>query len=91
MARLIYSAITSLDGYIEDAAGRFGWGVPDEEAHAFINDLARRAARPAVRTGERHPVWCASCWSRSTVRGGDGLARWVRLPAAHCRCRCSPR
>jgi len=41
MARLIYSAITSLDGYIEDVAGRFGWGVPDEKAHAFINDLAR--------------------------------------------------
>ena len=37
MARLISSAITPLDGYIEDAAGRFGWGVPDEEAHAFIN------------------------------------------------------
>jgi dihydrofolate reductase len=41
MARLIYSAITSLDGYIEDGEGRFDWGVPDEEAHAFINDLAR--------------------------------------------------
>jgi dihydrofolate reductase len=41
MARLIYSAITSLDGYIEDADGRFDWGVPDEETHAFINDLAR--------------------------------------------------
>ena len=41
MARLIYLAITSLDGYIEDAHGRFDWGVPDEEAHAFINDLVR--------------------------------------------------
>jgi dihydrofolate reductase len=41
MARLIYTAITSLDGYIEGPDGRFEWGVPDEEAHAFINDLAR--------------------------------------------------
>jgi len=41
MARLIYMAITSLDGYIEDATGGFDWGVPDEEAHAFINDLQR--------------------------------------------------
>jgi dihydrofolate reductase len=41
MAELNYLAITSLDGYIEDADGRFDWGVPDEEVHAFINDLAR--------------------------------------------------
>ena len=41
MAKLIYSAITSLDGYIADADGRFDWAEPDEEVHAFINDLAR--------------------------------------------------
>ncbi|HEY0392835.1 MAG TPA: dihydrofolate reductase family protein [Solirubrobacterales bacterium] len=39
MTRLIYSFIASLDGYIEDAGGRFEWGVPNEEAHAFINEL----------------------------------------------------
>jgi hypothetical protein len=33
VARLIYSAITSLDGYIEDANGEFGWAAPDEEVH----------------------------------------------------------
>jgi len=38
---LIYSAITSLDGFIEDAAGGFGWAAPDEEVHAFVNDLER--------------------------------------------------
>ena len=43
MARLIYSAITSLDGFVADEAGNFDWAVPDEEAHAFINDLERRA------------------------------------------------
>jgi len=38
---LIYSAIASLDGYVADEAGDFGWAVPDEEVHAFINDLDR--------------------------------------------------
>lgn len=41
MAHLIYSAITSLDGYIEDVDGRFDWAMPDEEVHSFINDLER--------------------------------------------------
>ena len=41
MAKLIYSAITSLDGYIEDAEGTFDWAEPDEEVHAFVNDLER--------------------------------------------------
>jgi dihydrofolate reductase len=41
MAKLIYSAIMSLDGYIEDAEGNFDWSAPDEEAHQFINDLER--------------------------------------------------
>jgi dihydrofolate reductase len=41
MAKLIYSAIASLDGYIEDQDGRFGWAVPDGEVHGFINDLQR--------------------------------------------------
>jgi dihydrofolate reductase len=41
MAALIYSAIASLDGYIEDEDGKFDWAEPDEEVHAFINDLER--------------------------------------------------
>ena len=41
MAKLIYSAITSLDGYIADRDGNFGWAKPDEEVHSFVNDLAR--------------------------------------------------
>ena len=41
MARLIYIAITSLDGYVADDEGGFEWAVPDEEVHAFVNDLAR--------------------------------------------------
>jgi dihydrofolate reductase len=41
VAKLIYFAITSLDGYVADEDGNFDWAVPDEEVHAFINDLAR--------------------------------------------------
>jgi dihydrofolate reductase len=41
VAKLIYSAIASLDGYIEDASGQFGWAAPDDEVHAFVNDLER--------------------------------------------------
>jgi dihydrofolate reductase len=41
MAKLIYSAIASLDGYVEDKQGKFDWGAPDEEVHAFVNDLER--------------------------------------------------
>jgi dihydrofolate reductase len=38
---LIYSMIASLDGYVEDAAGGFDWAAPDEEVHAFVNELER--------------------------------------------------
>jgi len=41
MAKLIYSAITSLDGYVADEDGNFDWAVPDEEVHRFVNDLER--------------------------------------------------
>jgi dihydrofolate reductase len=41
MAKLIYSAFGSLDGYFEDADGRFDWAAPDEDVHAFANDLER--------------------------------------------------
>ena len=41
MGKLIYSAITSLDGYVADAGGNFEWAAPDEEVHAFVNDLER--------------------------------------------------
>jgi dihydrofolate reductase len=41
MAKLIYSAIASLDGYVEDQQGKFDWAAPDEQVHAFVNDLER--------------------------------------------------
>src|ERR1700730_17483926 len=41
MTKLIYSASASLDGYVEDAQGKFEWAAPDDEVHAFVNDLER--------------------------------------------------
>ena len=42
MAQLIYSTITSLDGYVADEEGNFDWSMPDEQVHAFVNDLHRQ-------------------------------------------------
>jgi dihydrofolate reductase len=41
MARLLYMAITSLDGYVADEAGNYDWAMPDDEVFAFVNDFER--------------------------------------------------
>ncbi|MGZ4128354.1 MAG: dihydrofolate reductase family protein, partial [Actinomycetota bacterium] len=41
MGKLIYSSISSLDGFVADEGGNFDWAAPDEEVHAFVNDLER--------------------------------------------------
>jgi dihydrofolate reductase len=41
MAKLIYAANVSLDGYIEDAHGRFEWTAPNDEVFTFITELVR--------------------------------------------------
>jgi dihydrofolate reductase len=41
MARLLYTTIASLDGYVADSSGAFDWAAPDTEVHAFVNDLER--------------------------------------------------
>src|ERR1044072_7881167 len=75
-AGLIYSALASLDGYVEDKQGKFDWAAPDEEAHAFVNDLERRVGthlygRRMYETmvfwetmDDDHPVMrdCAQIW-----------------------------
>jgi dihydrofolate reductase len=42
MAKLIYSTLASLDGYVADEGGNFDWAEPDEEVHAVVNDLERQ-------------------------------------------------
>jgi hypothetical protein len=46
VAKLIYSTINSLDGYVADVNGNFGWAAPDEEVHTFVNDLERKVGTP---------------------------------------------
>jgi len=43
MGKLVHSSIASLDGYVNDEGGSFDWAAPDEELHAFVNDLVRPA------------------------------------------------
>jgi len=59
MAKLIYTAITSLDGYIEDEDGRFDWAMPDAEVHAFANEVERpvRTHLYGRRMYETMAVW----------------------------------
>ena len=59
MARLIYSAIASLDGYTADASGGFEWAAPGPEVHAFVNDLEREAGTSLYgrRMYETMAVW----------------------------------
>jgi hypothetical protein len=48
VARLMYAVLASLDGYVADENGNFDWAAPDEEVHAFVNDLERRFASDVV-------------------------------------------
>jgi dihydrofolate reductase len=73
MGKLIYSAITSLDGYVEDAEGNFGWARPDDELHAFVNDLERPIGTHLYgrRMYETMAFW-------ETVATGPGQAAVIR-------------
>lgn len=44
MGRLVYSMNVSADGFVEDAAGDFGWSEPDEEVLAAINAATAQAS-----------------------------------------------
>jgi dihydrofolate reductase len=79
MGKLLYGAMTSLDGYIEDEKGRFDWAEPSEEVHAFVNDIERRAGTHLYgrRMYETLAVWetDASLTSQPGVIG-DFAAIW---------------
>ena len=67
MAKLIYSAITSLDGYTADDDGHFDWAAPDEEVHAFVNDLERPVGTYLYGRGmyETMAAWRPWTWPES--------------------------
>ena len=59
MAKLTYTSLASLDGYIADANGNFDWAEPDDEVHAFVNDIDRSVGTYLLgrRTYEVLAVW----------------------------------
>jgi dihydrofolate reductase len=73
MAKLIYSAITSLDGYVADENGDFDWAEPDEEVHRFVNDLARPAGTYLYG---RRMYEALSAWE--TIPTGDDQPAFIR-------------
>jgi len=71
MARLIYSAIASLDGYVADEDGRFDWAAPDEEVHAFVNDLERPVGTYLYG---RRMYGVMAFWETADTTAGDSTA-----------------
>ena len=72
MGRLIYMAITSLDGYVADEDGRFEWSAPDEEVHGFVNDLARPVGTQLLG---RRMYEVLSAWETMEVEGEPDVIR----------------
>jgi dihydrofolate reductase len=87
MAKLIYIAITSVDGYVEDESGRFNWAAPDEEVHTFVNDLMRPVGTYLYgrRTYETMVVWETMDTAAEAPYERDFAEIW--RAAANDRCR----
>jgi len=73
VAKLIYSAITSLDGYVADENGNFDWAEPDEEVHTFVNDLERPVGTYLYG---RHMYKTMAVWEKVRPK----LVRWSIPP-----------
>ena len=77
MAKLIYSALASADGYVEDATGGIGRAAPDEEVHRFVNDLKRPIGTYLYG---RRMYETMRYWQDAHTRPGEpaaGLGNWV--------------
>jgi dihydrofolate reductase len=73
MAKLIYSVIASLDGYVADEHGTFDWAAPDEEVHTFVNDLERPVG--TYLYGRRMYEVMVAWEAPDTVAGQPGFVR----------------
>ena len=87
MARLVYSAICSVDGYTVDADGRFEWAAPDEEVHAFVNDLERPVGTYLYgrRMYETMVSWETDDDQAPANASGRAVHRITAVPHAYCR------
>lgn len=77
MAKLIYSAIASLDGYVEDTAGAFDWSAPDDEVLAYVNDLERPVGTYLYgrRMYETMTYWETACLNAGATEQERDFAR----------------
>jgi dihydrofolate reductase len=76
MAKLIYAAITSLDGYIADDDGNFDWAAPDEEVHSFVNDLERQVG---THLYGRRMYEVMVYWETAPTVGDSASADYARI------------
>jgi dihydrofolate reductase len=76
VARLIYAAIASLDGYVEDEQGKFEWAVLDEQVHAFLNELERPVG---IHLYGRRMYETMVYWEASGDRGGAVTKDWAEI------------
>jgi dihydrofolate reductase len=81
MRKLVYSMNVSLDGYMEDGTGRFGWARPDDEVHRFVNDEHRAAGGHVYgrRMWETMQYWATDdpAWDDTAA---DFARVWVAIP-----------
>jgi dihydrofolate reductase len=75
VAKLIYSVLASLDGYIADESGNFDWAAPDEEVHAFVNDLERAVGTYLYG---RRMYEVMAYWETADTEGSDVQADYAR-------------
>jgi dihydrofolate reductase len=72
MAKLVYTAAASLDGYVADADGNFDWAAPDPEVHSFVNDLERPIGTYLYG---RRMYEVMACWEKLELAGQPDVVR----------------
>lgn len=77
-AKLTYTALCSLDGFIEDADGDFSWAMPDAELHGFVNVLERGTGTMLLgrRMYETLAVWETMETAGEPVEIGEYAEIW---------------
>jgi dihydrofolate reductase len=76
LAELIYLMLASLDGFVADENGNFDWAAPDEEVHAFVNDLERGVG---THLYGRRMYEVMTYWETADTEGSDVLADYARI------------
>jgi dihydrofolate reductase len=62
MRKIIHAMVQSLDGYIEDARGMFGWALPGDEVHQDFNNHFEHV--DTLLYGRHNWKLMSECWPR---------------------------